>query len=214
MEYTALPLFPPPPLLAPAVTESPFERLVGQGSLALFEWLNVNDAMKLRQCSKLLREDVKEYPWGWNVKDKFDNNLKTVNLRKWRACFPNAKSAVLSRRAVFSVDDFVHLRGLRKFKLNSNRSITDAAFVHLRGINTLDMYGCTQITDQAFEYLRGINTLYMGGCRASSIATAKRVLGDILCFDADDDDFDDDFDDEGDDDDEDDDEGDDDDDDA
>ena len=91
-------------------------------------------------------------------------SLKIVNPRKWRACFPNAKSAVLSRVAVFSVDDFVHQRGLRKLDLNLNRSITDAAIEHLRGIDTLDMSGCEQITDKAFEYLRGINTLNMRGC--------------------------------------------------
>ena len=168
---------PTNPRFARTATESPFSRLVGMASSPLFEWLNVHDARQLMQASKVLREDVKEYKWGWNVDDKFDESLKIVNLQKWRACFPNAMSAVLSRSAVFGADDFVHLGGLRKLDLNGNSSITDAAFEHLRGINTLNMSYCHQVTDAAFEHLRGIQTLDMSYCTTITDAACEHLRG-------------------------------------
>ncbi len=60
--------------------------------------------------------------------------------------------------------------------------INDKAFENLRGIHTLKMWGCPQITDKAFENLRGIHTLTGS---SSTIAKAKRVLGDIDCYEED-----------------------------
>ena len=79
---------------------------------------------------------------------------------------------------------FENLRGINTLDMSGCTTITDKAFENLRGIRTLHMCECDQITDEAqFENLRGINTLVMYKCRVPSIASAKRVLGNVItCF--------------------------------
>ena len=104
------------------------------------------------------------------ITDKAFENLRGIRTLNMYGC-----TAITDKA-------FENLRGIRTLYLNGCTKVTDKAFVSLRGIDTLYMYGCTTITDKGFENLRGINTLIMNGCGDSSIATAKRVLGNIPCF--------------------------------
>ena len=157
--------------------ETPFSRCIGSAHDAFFEWLDIADARQLMLCNKFLREDVRDYTWGFDVENTPHDSPLITNLKKWRACFPNAKSAILDKRTVFQAADFHLLRGLRYLDLNENVSITDAAFVYLEGIHTINMGGCRQITDAAFENLRGINTLDMSGCTQITDAAFEHLRG-------------------------------------
>ena len=102
---------------------------------------------------------------------------------------------------------FENLRGIDNLNMRNCMNITDKAFENLRGIRYLDIFACMQISEKAFESLhgihtlnmsmnfrnpsekgfenlRGIHTLIMRRCSCFSIETAKRVLGDIPCFEA------------------------------
>ena len=98
--------------------------------------------------------------------------------RRWRAAFPAATAANVSRErdgppSTLTDADFLHFRGVRTLNMRycNQATITDAAFAHLVGIHTLNMSHCEQatITDGAFAHLAGIHTLNMSGCWQKTI---------------------------------------------
>jgi hypothetical protein len=120
---------------------------------------------------------VASVPWH-------DEKTRIVrNLGSWRASFPNARAANISRNRKaddlinFTDDDFVHLRGINTLDMSGCKQITDAAFTNLRGIHTLNMSHCNQvgITDAAFANLQGIHTLDMAYCNQVEITDAAFV---------------------------------------
>ena len=123
-------------------------------------------ATALRGTCRELRDAVGAH--GWH-----DTRTRIRRLGRWRAAFPAATAANVSRaqkgpQSPLTDADFVHLRGVRELNMGGcdQASITDAAFAHLAGIHTLDMSYCSQasITDGAFAHLAGIHTLNMSGC--------------------------------------------------
>ena len=126
-------------------------------SEGIFGFLTYEDANNLRLVCKELRDEVRDFRWK-DMKTRIKGSLK-----KWRTCFPFAKSANISYRTDLTDAAFVHLKGIHTLDMHECNQITDAAFAHLKGIHTLDMGECNQdtITDAAFVHLKGIHTLQM-----------------------------------------------------
>jgi hypothetical protein len=157
--------------LAGGGQESLLSEIGAQYLLPLF---TTAEACALRLVCREFLAAVSEQPW---------EDTQTVirgSIAAWRACFPRARAANVSRfglncRSSPVVDaDFVHLQGLRSLNMFCCKSVTDAAFVHLRGIRVLNMGCCRQagITDAAFAHLRGIHTLDMSWCDQEGITDA------------------------------------------
>ena len=132
-------------------------------------------ATALRGTCRELRDAVGAH--GWH-----DTRTRIRRLGKWRAAFPAATAANVSREwdeplPPLTDADFVHLRGVRELNMShcKQATITAAAFAHLAGIHTLVMRYCDQetITDAAFAHLRGIHTLNMSGCRQATITMVR-----------------------------------------
>jgi hypothetical protein len=129
---------------------------IGGGVLC---FLTLPESNAVRGVCAELRDAVRAFPWA-----DAETRL-TGSLAAWRAAFPAARAANVSRRKDLRDADFVHLRGIHTLDMSFcfQATITDGAFVHLRGIHTLDMSNCNQatITDGAFAHLRGVHTLTM-----------------------------------------------------
>ena len=141
--------------------------------VAVFGYLGDDTAAAtaLRGTCRELRDAVGAHAWH-------DTRTRIRRLGKWRAAFPAATAANVSREwdeppSPLTDADFVHLRGVRELDIRrcDQETITDAAFAHLTGIHTLKMSGCSQttITDAAFAHLAGIHTLNMSGCFQETI---------------------------------------------
>jgi len=136
---------------------------------ALLPMFTTKDALVLRLLCKEFKDTVTEFPW----EDK--NTLIKGSVAGWRACFPRAKCANLSRlgwqTSKLMDADLLHLVGVKWVDISCCGNITDAGFVHLKGVHTLGVSGCSQttITDAAFAHLKGIHTLNMSKCRQVTI---------------------------------------------
>ena len=116
-----------------------------------------------KQC-----EDVRASRW-------LDRVTKIRDVRKWRACFPNARCANVVGRGDLVDADLASLSGVEEVHadLGGLWQITDAGLAHIRGaVRTLNMRGCAGITDAGLAHLAGIHTLNMWGCNAATIACA------------------------------------------
>ena len=161
---------------------------VGEG---IFGLLSTREARPLRLVSRVLCADVRNARW-------YDRDtVITGDLRKWRACFSDARCANVSERRDLVDADLVHLSGVEEVNLHGCTQITDAGLAHLRGvrvlnisgcalitdaslahltgIHTLDMSWCTQITEAGLAHLTGIQTLYVRGCNPATIAASRAV---------------------------------------
>ena len=136
-----------------AVLQPPYgEHGVGKG---IFGFMSTREARPLRLVSRVLCEDVRNARW-------YDRETRiTGELRKWRACFSDARCAnVLGRRDLVDAD-LVHLSGVEEVNLRGCAQITDAGLAHLRGVRVLNIEECTLITDAGLAHLIGIHTLYI-----------------------------------------------------
>jgi hypothetical protein len=141
---------------------------------ALLPLLGTAAALPLRVTCKEAAATVSGFPW---------EDSETVikgSIAAWRACFPRARAANVSRfaldfRSVPVVDsDFIHFKGLRVLRMVGCSDVTDAAFVHLRGIHSLDMSWRYRggVTDAAFAHLAGIHTLSMSNWKRAELTDA------------------------------------------
>ena len=107
-------------------------------------------ATALRGVSRGCRDGVAAHAWA-------DEDARIGSPARWRAAFPAARVANVSR----------------------NKRLCDADFVHFRGIHTLITWSCKQpaITDAAFGHLVGIHSLYMGGSSGSSSSVPQDGAG-------------------------------------
>ena len=129
---------------------------VGEG---IFGFLSTRDARPLRLVSCVLCADVRNARW-------YDRDtVITGDLRKWRACFSDARCANVSGRRDLVDADLVHLSGVEEVNLSRCTQITDAGLAHLRGVRVLNIEGCALITDAGLAHLTGIHTLDMSGWR-------------------------------------------------
>ena len=146
---------------------------VGEG---IFGFLTTREARPLRLVSRVLCADVRNARW-------YDRDtVITGDLRKWRACFSDARCANVSERRDLVDADLVHLSGVEEVNLSGCTQITDAGLAHLRGVRVLNIVGCTQITDAGLAHLTGIHTLLMHGCDRTTVAAA-RALGFSVEYD-------------------------------
>ena len=152
-----------------AVLQPPYgEHGVGKG---VFGFLSTREARSLRLVSHVLCADVRNARW-------YDRDTAiTGDLRKWRACFSDARCANVSGRRDLTDADLVHLSGVEEVNLRGCTQITDAGLAHLRGVRVLNIVGCAQITDAGLAHLTGIHKLYMGGCRLITDAGLAHLTG-------------------------------------
>ena len=141
---------------------------VGEG---IFGFLSTREARPLRLVSPVLCADVKNARW-------YDRDtVITGDLRKWRACFSDARCANVSGRRDLVDADLVHLSGVEEVNLSGCTQITDAGLAHLRGVRVLNIAGCALITDAGLAHLTGIHTLDMSFCREITDAGLAHLTG-------------------------------------
>ncbi len=105
----------------------------------IFGFLKTREARPLRLVSGILCADVRNARW-------YDRDtVITGDLRKWRACFSEARCAHVAGRRDLVDADLVHLSGVEELNLSGCAQVTDAGLVHLRGVRLLNISGCTQI---------------------------------------------------------------------
>ena len=152
-----------------AVLQPPYgEHGVGKG---IFGYMSTREARPLRLVSRVLCEDVRNARW-------YDRDtVITGELRKWRACFSDARCANASERRDLVDADLVHLSGVEEVNLSGCTQITDAGLAHLRGVRVLNIVGCTQITDAGLAHLTGIHTLVMRECTRITDAGLAHLTG-------------------------------------
>ena len=122
-----------------------------------------------KQC-----EDVRASRW-------LDRVTKIRDVRKWRACFPNAHCANVVWRGDLVDADLASLSGVEEVHadLGGCAQITDAGLAHIRGaFRTLR--GCRRITDAGLAHLAGIHTLDMWGCSPATIAAARALMLPVI----------------------------------
>ena len=141
---------------------------VGEG---IFGFLSTREARSLRLVSHVLCADVRNARW-------YDRDtVIRGDLRKWRACFSDARCANVSGRWDLTDADLVHLCGVEEVNLSWCAQITDAGLAHLRGVRILNIAGCMQITDAGLAHLTGIHTLDMGYCAGITDAGLAHLTG-------------------------------------
>ena len=152
-----------------AVLQPPYgEHGVGRG---IFGFLSTREARPLRLVSRVLCADVRNARW-------YDRETRiTGELRKWRACFSDARCANVSERRDLVDADLVHLGGVEEVNLRGCTQISDAGLTHLRGVRVLNIAGCARITDAGLAHLTGIHTLNMSGCRLITDAGLAHLTG-------------------------------------
>jgi hypothetical protein len=152
-----------------AVLQPPYgEHGVGKG---VFGFLSTREARPLRLVSSVLCADVRNARW-------YDRDtVITGDLRKWRACFIDARCANVSERSDLVDADLVHLSGVEEVNLSGCTQITDAGLAHLRGVRVLNIAGCDQITDAGLAHLTGIHTLNMYKCARITDAGLAHLTG-------------------------------------
>ena len=103
----------------------------------------------IKQC-----EDVRAARW-------VDRDTKIRDVKKWRACFPNARCANVVGNPDLVDADLATLVGVKEVHvdLRGCQRITDAGLAHIRGAaRTLNIEGCAQITDAGLAHLTGIHS--------------------------------------------------------
>jgi hypothetical protein len=141
---------------------------VGEG---IFGFLSTREARPLRLVSRVLCADVRNARW-------YDRDtVITGELRKWRACFSDARCANVSERRDLVDADLVHLSGVEEVNLRGCTKITDAGLAHLRGVRMLNIAGCALITDAGLAHLTGIHTLDMRYCEQLTDAGLAHLTG-------------------------------------
>ena len=141
---------------------------VGEG---IFGFLSTREARSLRLVSHVLCADVRNARW-------YDRDtVITGELRKWRACFSDARCANASERRDLVDADLVHLSGVEEVNLSGCTQITDAGLAHLRGVRVLNIAGCTRVTDAGLAHLTGIHTLDMSFCARVTDAGLAHLTG-------------------------------------
>jgi hypothetical protein len=169
------------PLAGGDAAGNPTETLLSEVGLVLLKMFTMREACVLRLVCREFVEAVRQQQW--------EDGATVIHGRiaAWRACFPRARCANVSRRsenvnpqgrraAVYDAD-FVHFEGLRSLNMNMCSIVTDAAFVHLRGIHTLHMIFCGSITDEGLVHLAGIQRLNIYGCMGLSDAAFAPLRG-------------------------------------
>ena len=114
-----------------------------------------------------------------------DRVTQIRDVRKWRACFPNARCANVVGRVdlvdIGLVDaDLASLSGVEEVHadLGGCAQITDAGLAHIRGaFRTLRMRGCTRITDAGLAHLACIHTLDISWCTGITDAGLAHLAG-------------------------------------
>ena len=155
----------------------------------IFPHLSMLDAATLRTTCTAALLSVKGFIWH----DK--NTQIKSRLGSWRASFPRATAADVSRYRGLVDGDFVHLRPymdtavlirgtsdptprpMLYVDMHCRYEITDAAFAHLEGIQELNLFGCPEITDAAFVHFKGIKKLNIGYCRSITDAAFAHLEG-------------------------------------
>jgi hypothetical protein len=123
------------------------------GGRGIFGFLSTREARPLRLVSRVLGADVQNARW-------YDRDtVITGELRKWRACFSDARCANVSGRRDLLDADLLHLSGVEEVDLRGCTQITNAGLAHLRGVRVLNIAGCALITDAGLAHLTGIRTL-------------------------------------------------------
>ena len=121
-----------------------------------------------KQC-----EDVGAARW-------LDRDTKIRDVKKWRACFPNARCAYVRGNPDLVDADLAKLVGVKEVHLDLRgwQRITDAGLAHLTGaVRTLNIEGCAQITDAGLAHLTGIHTLNIWGCAQITDAGLVNLTG-------------------------------------
>ena len=158
-------------ILTPFAARASLLSAVSSSILSMF---STKEALTLRQVCGEFRASVAGYPWD-DKKTRVEGSVQG-----WRACFPVARAANLSRRhrkRALTDADCRHLRGVEDLNLDYSPKLTSSAFENFLGLKRLSMRWCNQptITDAAFQYLRGIHTLDMSGCDQPTITDAAFV---------------------------------------
>lgn len=145
----------------------PGEHLQGLG---IFGYLTTRDATAFRTASKRTQAAVRAFVWS---------DLRTHiagSVRSWRACFPKATQANLSRRNNVLHHEFAHLVGVTSldFSYNECYSLCNDTFRYLSELRVLNLSNSWQdrtvwavfrdaFNDNLFQHLRKLEILHLDG---------------------------------------------------
>jgi len=109
----------------------------------LFPFFSTHDIIPCRSVCKEFKDTITNYIW-----DDTHTIIKG-DIRKWRECFPNAKTAIISNNYA------------RKYKITSY----DIKFLGLSGITYLDISNCNTITNDDIKYLVNLKCIIINNCK-------------------------------------------------
>ena len=154
----------------------PGEHLQGLG---VFGYLTTRDASAFRTASKRTQSAVRAFVW---------TDLRTRiagSVRSWRACFPKATQANLSRRTDVRHHEFVHLVGVTSldFSYNECYSLCNHTFRFLSELRVLNLSNSWQdrsvwaffrdaFNDGLFQHLGKLEILHLDGFLLNKVTGA------------------------------------------
>ena len=149
-----------------------FAALQGEHGLGcgVLGYLNTLEAVPLRTANRAAREAVRDFVWT-------DPNTRIAGkMGAWRACFPRATKANLSRRSKLLHYEFPNLTGVTWLNLSFCEcySICNATFRFLSELRVLNLSHSWQdrtvwavirdsFNDHLFEHLGKLETLILDG---------------------------------------------------
>ena len=145
----------------------------------ILSFFSTADALALRLICREFTEAVSRHPWA-------ERTVIRGRIAVWRACFPRAICANVSRRnpwykggrrAEVGDEDFAHFAGLHELWIDSAFGLTNAAFAHLGSVKVLHMHSVSfdKLTPEAFAHLISLRELSLG----TSSARAQ-VVSDLF----------------------------------
>ena len=147
----------------------------------IFSYFTTPEATRFREISKEMKWVVENYPWR-------DSATRiTGSIALWKACFPYARTANISRRNDLTGHDFCHFTEVQYLDMSGcyKMKLYPYAFSYLQGhIMSLNLSDCSQITDEYFPYIKGVRELILRNCYyARFTPEGIRQLGSILRID-------------------------------
>jgi hypothetical protein len=145
----------------------------------ILSFFSTADALALRLICREFTEAVSRHPWA-------ERTVIRGRIGVWRACFPRAICANVSRRnpwykggrrAEVGDEDFAHFAGLHELWIDSAFGLTNAAFAHLGSVKVLHMHSVSfdKLTPEAFAHLTSLRELSLGTSSAR-----VQVASDLL----------------------------------
>lgn len=142
-------------------------------------YLNTREACPFRTANRCAKAAVRRFAWG-------DTQTRIAgSMASWRACFPKATKANLSRRSNLRHHEFPNLRGVTYLNLSYCEcySICNETFAYLSEVRILNFANSWQdptvwavfrdsFNDHLFKHLVNLETLNLDGFRYTKFTGA------------------------------------------